>query len=194
MFFALQLDRGNIVQALSDNMLKDLHMTTNDYNNGMTIFYCSFLFAELPSQLISKKLGPDVWIPIQMISWSAVAAGQAALTGKTSFYICRALLGLIEGGFIPDTILYLSYFYKNSELPRRLSWFWTYYQSTAIIGAFLAYGILHLGGTGGLVQGWRYLFCIEGCLTGLIGIWTWLYLPASPTQTARSGYKGLLRP
>lgn len=194
MFFALQLDRGNIIQAVSDNMLKDLHMTTNDYNNGMTIFYCSFLFAELPSQLISKKLGPDVWIPIQMISWSAVAAGQAGLTGRTSFYICRALLGLIEGGFIPDTILYLSYFYKNSELPRRLSWFWTSYQSTAIIGAFLAYGILHLGGTGSLVQGWRYLFCIEGSLTGLIGIWTWLYLPASPTQTARTGYKGLLRP
>lgn len=194
MFFALQLDRGNITQALSDNMLKDLKLSTNDYNNGMTIFYCSFLFAELPSQLISKKLGPDVWIPIQMISWSIVAASQSRLTGRSTFYLTRSLLGLIEGGFIPDTILYLSYFYKNSELPKRLSWFWTSYQATQVVGAFLAYGILHLRGHSGLHQGWRYLFALEGSFTALIGVWTWLYLPASPTQTARGGFKGLLRP
>ena len=160
----------------------------------MTIFYCSFLFAELPSQLVSKKLGPDNWIPIQMVAWSVVAASQAALSGKTSFYVCRFLLGFIEGGFIPDTILYLSYFFTNAELPKRLSWFWTSYQSTQVVGAFLAYGILHLRGHSGLKEGWRYLFAIEGSLTALIGILTWLYLPASPTQTSRHGMKGLLRP
>lgn len=172
-------------------------MTTNDYNNGMTVFYCSFLFAELPSQLISKKLGPDVWIPIQMVAWSIVAASQARLTGRTTWYITRFLLGLIEGGFIPDVILYLSYYYKNAELPKRLSWFWTSYQSTSILGAFLAYGLLHLRG-GSLGAGWRYLFAIEGSLTAFIGILTWLYLPASPTQTSRhgikGGLKGILRP
>lgn len=170
-------------------------MTTNDFNNGQTIFYCAFLFAELPSQLISKKLGPDVWIPIQMVAWSIVAAAQSHLVGRTDFYICRMLLGLIEGGFIPDVILYLSYFFKNGELPKRLSWFWTAYQATSIVGAFLAYGIFHLDNNSGLKDGWRYLFAIEGGITAFIGILTWFYLPASPTQTARDGrFKGWLRP
>lgn len=30
----------------------------------------------------------------------------------------------------------------------------------------------------------RCLFAIEGCITGLISIVSWSYLPASPTQTA----------
>jgi hypothetical protein len=59
-------------------------------------------------------------------------------------------------------VLWLSFWYKNAELPRRLSWFWTSYQSTSIVGAFLAYGILHLRGDTGLKQGWRYMFVIEG--------------------------------
>ena len=92
-----------------------------------------------------------------------------------------------------QTILYLSYFYKNSELPIRLACFWTSYVGTNIIGSFLAYGILHLRGHNGWA-GWRYLFAIEGGITATIGIISWLYLPPSPTQTARQGLKGLLRP
>ncbi|KAL4817403.1 major facilitator superfamily domain-containing protein [Aspergillus spinulosporus] len=187
-FFALQLDRGNIGNALADTLLQDLHMTTNDYNTGQTIFLCCFLFAELPSQLISKRLGPDRWIPIQMVAWSLVAACQAFLKNRSAYLGLRALLGLLEGGFIPDTILFLSFFYKSSELPKRLTCFWVSYTITTIIGAFLAFGLLHIKDSNG-GGSWRYLFAYEGLLTGVIGIIAAFWMPASPTQT-KGGFRG----
>ncbi|KAJ6012784.1 Major facilitator superfamily domain general substrate transporter [Penicillium canescens] len=204
-FFALQLDRGNIGQALSSTFLQDLDMTSNDFNLGQTVFYVCFLLAEMPSQLLSKRIGPDRWIPAQIFLWSLIAACHAFLKGRGAYLVLRALLGLIEGGLyvlfplfyvdrklttydsIPDTILFLSFFYKSNELPKRLTWFWISCTIATIVGAFMAFGFLHITDSHG-GGSWRYLFAYEGLVTGVIGIIAGFWMPASPVQT-----KGWLR-
>ncbi|KAJ0342016.1 hypothetical protein COL154_009937 [Colletotrichum chrysophilum] len=132
MFFGLNIDRGNLGNAAADNLLKDLNINTNDYNNAQNI--------------VNFKIG------------------------------------LFMGGFIPDSILYLSYFYKKTEMPIRLALFWFVDSISGVIASFMAYGILHMRGVAGK-EGWRWLFLIEALVSFVIGALSFLFLVPGPTQT-----------
>ncbi|KAI1147889.1 major facilitator superfamily domain-containing protein [Nemania diffusa] len=183
MFTAMELDRANLSQAVADNFLDDLNLSTNDYNLGNSVYALSFLAGEFPSQLLAKWIGPDRYIPVQIILFSIVSASQFALHDRASFLACRSLLALLQGGFIPECVLYLSYFYKHHELTIRLSFFWTGMFMADILASIIAFGLLHLRGVEGY-PGWKWLFLIEGLITGTIGLMSFVLLPPGPTQTA----------
>ncbi|KAI1763277.1 MFS general substrate transporter [Hypoxylon sp. FL1150] len=183
MFTSMELDRANLAQSLTDNFLEDMHMTTDDYNLGNTIYALCFLAGEFPAQLLAKWLGPDRWIPSQIVLFSVVSASQFTLSDRSSFLACRALLAFLQGGFIPECVLYLSYFYKHHELTIRLGFFWTGMFLADILAAIIAFGLLHMRGVQGR-PGWRWLFLIEGLLTGVIGLLSYVMMPSGPTQTA----------
>ena len=96
--------RRNINRAISDNMLDDLGIDTNDFNTGQTIYLVSFLAAELPGGLISKKVGPFRYTPAVIVLWGGISMAQAGMNSRWSFWLLRALLGLVQGGFIPDMV------------------------------------------------------------------------------------------
>ncbi|KAL2819300.1 major facilitator superfamily domain-containing protein [Aspergillus cavernicola] len=182
MFFGLQLDRGNLSNALTDNLLDDLGLTTDDYNNGNTIQLMCFLAAEFPVQLLIKRFGFRTVLPTLMLLWSLVSWTQAWMTDRTSFYVTRALIGTFEGGFIPGAILFATYFYKTKELSVRLAFFWSTLNVARIISSLLAAGILEMRGAYGK-PGWFWLFLIDGIITFVIGLFALFYLPNSPTNT-----------
>lgn len=116
-------------------------MNSNDYNNvstlacftvdgiltvqGTTIQLVLFLAAEFPVQLLIKRYGFRRVLPLMMMGWSLVSWTQSWMTSRASFYVTRALIGALEGGFIPGTVLFATYFYKTRELSFRLAFFWS---------------------------------------------------------------------
>ncbi|KAL0059372.1 hypothetical protein AAF712_013883 [Marasmius tenuissimus] len=165
MFFGLQLDRGNLSNALADNLLVDLGLTSDDYNNGTTIPTLSVSDGRIPCSALDEA----VWV-------------QAWMKGRASFYVTRALIGFFEGGFIPGTILFTTYFYTSKELSIRLAAFWSTLNVARVISALLAAGILKMRGIGGH-PGWFWLFILEGLLTCVLAFISFLWLPVSPTNT-----------
>ncbi|KAK6071420.1 major facilitator superfamily transporter [Seiridium cupressi] len=182
MFFGLNIDRGNLSNAVADNLLDDLNINTNDYNNAQNMYRVGFLISEIPSQMLGKWLGPDRWIPAQIIIWSLASGGQFFMHDRAGFFACRFMIGLAMGGFIPDAILYLSYFYTKAETPLRLALFWFVDSMSGVIASFIAYGVLHMRGVDGK-EGWRWLFLIEAIVSLVIGCLSFLFLVPGPTQT-----------
>ncbi|KAG7529300.1 hypothetical protein FFLO_05728 [Filobasidium floriforme] len=182
MFFGLQLDRGNVSNALADNLLKDLNLTQNDYNNGTTIQLLAFLSFEFPSQIVCARVGFKRWLPFLYCSQGLVSLFQCFMTNRAGFYVTRLLIGALQSGFIPGAVVMTSHFYTSKELAIRLCWFWSTLNVARVCSALLAAGILQMRGIAGR-PGWFWLFALEGALTCVIAIFAYCWLPESPTKT-----------
>ncbi|KAF9181658.1 hypothetical protein BGZ51_007654 [Haplosporangium sp. Z 767] len=187
MFFFLQLDRGNLSNALTDNFMADLGINLDTITLGSAVFILFFCFFEIPSNMVIRRVGPHRWIPFLMCLWGLATASQVWLKDKVSFLICRALVGIFEAGYIPGIAIYLTTYYKREEMALRLSIFWSTLAIANSCAGVLSYGILHMRGIANL-EGWRWLFLLEGLATVLVGFLSFFILPEGPTAT-----KGYLR-
>lgn len=96
--------------------------------------------------------------------------------------VTRGLLGALQGGFIPDVCLWMSYFYTSKEFPSRMSLFYIANPLSSVVTSLLAFALLKIH-TESLKEGWRWLFLIEGVLTLLVGLVSYFKMPASVVQT-----------
>ncbi|KAL6241070.1 hypothetical protein RBB50_011973 [Rhinocladiella similis] len=68
-FFALQLDRGNIGNALTDFFFRDVGITQNQFNVGQQLMSLGIVLLEIPSNYVLYRIGPSLWISGQIIAW-----------------------------------------------------------------------------------------------------------------------------
>ncbi|AEY97432.1 FAER444Wp [Eremothecium gossypii FDAG1] len=185
---AFQIDSGNLSQAVADNMLDDLNMDTNQYNLGNQLFSIIVLLAEIPVQLLSKRIGLDIVIPSQVVCWSVVAMSQTAMKNYAGFFITRMFIGLFEGGFMSNLTLWLSYFYTSRELAVRVSLFFATMSTAHMMTSLGAFGIFRMRGLCNLA-GWQWMFLLEGLITLCIGMIGYMLVVPSIVQTKNKLYR-----
>ena len=130
-----------------------------------------------------QRVGARLWIARIMIVWGLVSMSMMFITGKSGFYLVRFFLGVAEAGFFPGVILYLTYWYPAKERARIVALFASAAVLAGVLGSPLSGSILDLQGKGGL-EGWQWLFLLEGIPAVLMGLLVLFALPNRP-QKAR---------
>jgi MFS transporter, ACS family, tartrate transporter len=126
-----------------------------------------------------SKFGARKWIARSLITWGIVAAGTSFVQDVTHLYILRFVLGIMEAGFFPGIILYLTFWFRAKDRAKVTSIFMLGLPLAYIFGA-PASGIIldHIHWMG--VSSWRWMFFLEGIPAVLLGIATFYLLLDKP--------------
>ncbi|KAH8689838.1 high-affinity nicotinic acid transporter [Talaromyces proteolyticus] len=177
------LDRGNIGNAKIEGLAEDLHMTGSQYALTLTVFFLTYAFAEVPSNLMLKCLKPSIWLPSIMVAWGTITTLMGIVESFNGLLVARLFLGLTEGGLYPGVIYYTTIWYSRKHAQFRNALF---FSAASIAGAFsglLAFAINKMDGIGNLA-GWRWIFIIEGIATVVIAVMSFFLIYDSPEEAS----------
>ena len=128
---------------------------------------------QIPSNMIAGRVSiPGIYICCFCGAWGAVSACTAAAQSYAGMVVCRLILGFTEAAFFPGAVYLLSLFYTRKQLALRTGILYSGSQIGNAFGGLFALGCLQLDGAHGL-EGWRWLFIIEGGLNGSgLDVWS----------------------
>jgi len=193
LYFLAFIDRTNVSVAALD-MKKSLGegglgFTDDIIGTGFGIFFIGYFLLEIPGTLIIERWSARKWIARIMISWGIVAALMGFI-GKPwmnfgaetdQFYILRFILGLAEAGYFPGIVVFLSHWFRYEDRAKAKSHFMIGLPIATMIGVPISRAIMENIHWGGL-EGWRWVFILEGIPSVIFGVVSLFYLTDWPSE------------
>ncbi|GJN93252.1 hypothetical protein Rhopal_006299-T1 [Rhodotorula paludigena] len=191
------LDRSNLGNASTGGMLEDIGAPSNGLSVTTSIFYATYVTFEPFFTTILKTVKPSILLPTVVVIWGAIVLANGFIENYASLVAFRLVLGFLESALTPCLFLLLTFFYVRDELALRTSYmfaglpqmFWLIgtllivsAATAGVVGGLIAAGLLKMDGTHGL-EGWRWLYIVEGAITIGIGLISPIFIANSP-QTA----------
>ena len=174
------LDRVNVSFAQLQ-LEDDLGFSDTIFGLGAGIFSLGYVLFGVPSGLALNRFGARRWLAAIVMVWGVLSAATMFIEGAAGFYVLRFLLGVAEAGFFPGIILYLTWWFPERERTRVLALFLTAIAAAYVAGGPLSGALLELDGLAGL-DGWQWLFLVEGLPAIGLGLVTLRYLDDRPEQ------------
>lgn len=149
--------------------------------------------------MLHKFKRPSIYMGALVAVWGTIMTLTGIVESYGGLLATRFLLGIFEyvlllsskspaefnrAGFLPGAILIILNWYLPNETQVRIA---ILYTSAATGGAFsglLAFSIAKMDGAAGL-EGWRWIFILEGILTVAIGVMCLFLLCDSPALSGR---------
>jgi MFS transporter, ACS family, tartrate transporter len=173
------LDRTSVAYA-AIGMARDLGFNDHVLGMGIGIFFVSYVALQIPGALMVERWSARGMISVTMIVWGSLTALTALVHTPLQLYLARFLLGAAEAGFFPGVIVYLSHWFVQEDRAKATGNFMAAIPLSLIIGSPVAGWIL--GHNWFMVQGWRWLFFLEGIPAILLGIIAFFFLTDWPGQ------------
>ena len=146
-------------------MSDQLNLSFSQYSISLVVFFVSYVVFEVPSNLVLSRTKPTIFLPFIMTLWGAMTCCMAAVNSYGGLVALRFIVCVFEAGFAPGILWILSSWYKPDKQSKRFA---VYISAAVLSGAFG--GLLAGAITDGLegahgIEGWRWLFIVEGCAT-----------------------------
>jgi D-galactonate transporter len=179
LFVIAFLDRVNVSYAALE-MTHDLSFSNRVFGFGSGIFFVGYLLFEIPGCLIVERWSARKWFARIMVTWGLITVLMAFIRTPMHFYIVRILLGAAEAGFFPGILVYLTHWFRAEDRAKACAMFMIAIPVANIIGSPLGGWLLGVHWLG--IQGWRWLFIVEGIPAIVFGIITVFYLTDWPRE------------
>ena len=198
------LDRGNIGNSkvlneeTGDSLIQQTNMTADGYAITITLFSIAYTIFEVPSNWVMKHyVRPSLWLALLLFAWGAFTIGFAGVQDYPTVVVLRFFIGVFEAGFFPGThhpfpllfnptnttgiVYFITIWYRWNERALRIACVTAFCNLAGAFGGSIAFGVGHANGAAGL-EGFRWLFIIEGIITVISSLLLWLFLPDYPAR------------
>src|SRR5215469_8604171 len=179
LYIANYLDRTSVAYA-AIGMARDLGFTDHVLGMGIGVLFVSYVALQITGAVLAQRWSARGMICATMIVSGFLTALTAIVHTPAQLYLARFLLGAAEAGFFPSVIVYLSHWFIREDRAKATSNFMAAIPVSLIIGSPVAGWIL--GHNWFTIEGWRWLFLLEGIPAIFLGTVAFFFLTDRPSE------------